>query len=105
MTSQDMPVWHYVYDYVAQSERSGGTEGAPHASEIPFFFGTVAAKYGEDTTDLDRSASGTALGYLASFVKTGDPNAEDSPDWPRYGEAGTTLVFSRDGSAKVDDRQ
>jgi len=103
MTAQDMPVWHYVYDYVAESERSGGTAGAPHASEIPFFFGTVAAKYEEAATDLDRSASGTALGYLASFVKTGDPNTQDLPEWPRYGEAGTTLVFTRDGSAAVAD--
>lgn len=99
MAEAGMKVWHYSYDYVAENARTNADEGAGHASEIPFFFGTIGARFGDAVTDTDRRASETALGYLADFVKAGNPNAPARPDWPQVG--GGSLVFTPDGGASV----
>jgi para-nitrobenzyl esterase len=48
-TAHDQPVYEYRFSYVAESLRKT-TPGAPHATEIPFAFDTVAARYGKDLT-------------------------------------------------------
>jgi len=68
---------------VAESLRSK-EKGAPHATEIPFVFDTVAARYGTDLTDADRAAAQAANAYWANFAKTGNPNGAGLPQWPAY---------------------
>lgn len=94
------PVWHYTFDYVAESLRTPQTRGARHASEIPYFFGTVRERYGEATTDLDLRASATALDYLVNFTKTGDPNGEGLTFWPKFNDGRRSTVFGPDGGAE-----
>jgi para-nitrobenzyl esterase len=77
------PAYEYRFSYVAESMR-GKWKGAPHATEIPFVFDTVAAKYGKDLTDADRAAAQAANAYWANFVKTGNPNGPGLPQWPAY---------------------
>jgi para-nitrobenzyl esterase len=77
------PAYEYRFSYVAESLRSK-LNGAPHATEIPFVFDTVAAKYGQDLTDADRAAAKAANTYWANFVKTGNPNGAGLPKWPVY---------------------
>ena len=95
-----VPVYYYRYDYVAESARTEQTKGAAHAAEIPFFFHTEAIKYGDATTARDRRAGALASGYLANFVRTGDPNGKDLPAWTPYDpKTHTLLEFTRDGGA------
>ncbi|MBY5974198.1 carboxylesterase family protein [Ferrimonas balearica] len=101
MTDSGMPTWHYVFDYVAETQRGNHPNGAAHASEIPFFFGTLEPRFGPDVTELDRRASETAKGTLSAFVKSGTPNATGTPEWPRFGREATTLTFTPDGDAAV----
>lgn len=101
MTENGMPTWHYVYDYVAESQRTDNTAGAAHASEIPFFFGTLEERFGSKATALDRSASKTAKGSLSTFVKTGTPNGPSAPDWPAFGSEAASLTFAPDGGTAV----
>lgn len=77
------PAYEYRFSYVAESLRAK-VKGAPHATEIPFVFDTVAAKYGKDLTDADRAAAQAANAYWANFAKTGNPNGPGLPKWPAY---------------------
>lgn len=75
----------YRFGYVAESleDRSG----APHASEIPFFFNTEKAKYLDKTTALDSQAADYMHRYVVNFALTGNPNGEGLPEWKTYADA------------------
>lgn len=92
------PVYAFRFSYVAESMRSQWP-GAPHATEIPFVFDTVAAKYGTALTPADAKTAGLANAYWAAFAKTGNPNGTGRPDWPRYEPAGDQILdFANDGA-------
>lgn len=97
------PAYEYRFSYVAESLR-GRLHGAPHATEIPFVFDTVEARYGKDLTDADRAAARAAHAYWANFVKTGNPNGAGLPEWPGYSPKTDTLMDFTEGGpvAKPD---
>ena len=95
-----MPIYAYRFSYVATSV--GGTN-AYHATDIPFFFDTQAIKYGAATTPRDNRMGGIMSGYLANFVKSGDPNGAGLPQWPRYSaDGGEQMDFATSGEAVVE---
>ena len=78
-------VWMYRFDY--SSPAYDGRLGACHSLDIPFIWGTYGVENmrefcgrGSDLADLSRTMMGTWL----AFAKTGDPNNERLPEWPRY---------------------
>ena len=94
---QGLPSYEYRFSYVAASMRKQWP-GAPHATEIPYVFDTVAAKYGKDLTPADEAAAQAANAYWANFAKTGDPNGAGLPHWPRYApESDGIMDFTADG--------
>ncbi|TCP37455.1 carboxylesterase family protein [Sphingomonas sp. BK235] len=97
LAAKKVPVWEYRFSYVASSiDRAG----AQHATDIPFFFDTAAIKYGAETSARDRAIARVMSGYLANFVKRGDPNGAGLPRWPRYDPSGDVLLdFSAAGTA------
>jgi para-nitrobenzyl esterase len=94
------PTWVYRFSYVASSLR-GSTKGALHATEIPFVFATVRAKYGEATTAEDEALAAQANAYWAAFAKAGDPNVEGLARWPAFTIAGDVLMDLAVGGAKA----
>ncbi len=92
----------YTFGYVAQSQRQAWPAGAPHASDIPYFFDTVEARYTDKTKPLDKKAAVLANAYVVNFVRTGDPNGPGLPSWPAYhrGEE-EQLAFDTAGGAKA----
>lgn len=93
-----IPAYHYRFSYVADSMRKDWADGAPHASEIPFVFDTVKARYGKDLTQSDAAMAELMISYWAAFAKTGDPNGPGRPDWPVCkGACDTILDFTNDG--------
>jgi para-nitrobenzyl esterase len=92
------PAWHFRFGYVADCMRPLWRFGAPHATEIPYVFDTVAAKYGASLTGRDAAVAHVANLYWSNFAKTGDPNGPGLPAWPRYEAASDMIMlFDADG--------
>jgi para-nitrobenzyl esterase len=77
------PTYAYRFSYVASSLRAK-EKGALHATEIPFVFATVKAKYGDAATAEDIAMGEAMNAYWVAFAKTGDPSGEGRPRWPAY---------------------
>jgi len=56
--------------------------GAPHACEIEYCMGNLYLVKEYAWTDDDYKVSATMLEYFANFIKTGNPNGKDLPNWP-----------------------
>ena len=106
MAEQGAPVYKFRFSYVAESMR-GQWWGAPHATEIPFVFDTVDARYGTALTPADATAAKAAHAYWIGFAKSNVPSASGLPAWPRYEAASDQILdFSARGpKAGADPRK
>lgn len=88
--------------------------GAFHGDEVPYVFGTLdlvgsaldgAPRKGR-WESRDYALSRTMLGYWSNFVKTGDPNGTELPQWPRYenGVKNPLMYFNDHVEAAPDER-
>jgi len=102
LSSQGVPVWEFRFAYVAGSMRSQWP-GAPHATEIPFVFDTVKAKYGAQLTPEDESIAQKTNEYWADFAKTGNPNGAGLPKWPQYSKMDDILLIQSGGPIAEPD--
>jgi para-nitrobenzyl esterase len=101
--SRNLPSYEYRFSYVAESMRKEWP-GAPHATEIPFVFDTVAARYEDKLAPADEKIAQQMLSYWVSFAKTGDPSTDNDPAWPRYSPATDMLLnFTNDGPVAEAD--
>jgi para-nitrobenzyl esterase len=97
------PTYLYRFSYVASSIRKD-TKGALHATEIPFVFETVRAKYGDATTPEDEAIAAAANAYWVAFARTGDPNGDGRPKWPAYSAKDDVIMdFALAGPAAKPD--
>jgi para-nitrobenzyl esterase len=88
------PAWVYRFSYVADSLRDVWV-GAQHATEIPYVFDTVAARYGAELTEADARAADQTHAYWIAFAKTGVPAPEGLPAWPQYDPAADAIIDFR----------
>lgn len=91
LSARGQPVYVFRFSYVAESLRQQ-VPGAMHATDIPFAFDTVSARYGTALTAADAALARAAHLYWASFARTGVPKAEGQPAWPAY-DAKTDLIM------------
>jgi para-nitrobenzyl esterase len=97
LAAQGVRTYLFRFSYVAESMRTQWP-GAPHATEIPYVFDTVAAKYGKDLTAKDAAAAAAANAYWANFAKSGDPNGPGAVAWPAYEPRTDAIMdFTNDG--------
>lgn len=104
LQNSNQPVYRYLYakirpplvDESLESGLAGGTSrrsatapsrprdlGAPHAAEIEYAMGNLGLVKEYAWTDDDYKASATMFAYFTNFVKTGNPNGPDLPEWPK----------------------
>lgn len=104
MTEAGQPAWHYRAGYVPEVMREEWATGLPHATEIPFFFRTIDARYPGATTAADHAAAATMSAAFVNFAKTGNPNGEGVPAWPIYDdESRPVMLFGLEGAHGGDD--
>ncbi|KQV57336.1 MULTISPECIES: carboxylesterase/lipase family protein [unclassified Caulobacter] len=100
ISAQGVPAYEYRFSYVADSMKGEWKMGAPHATDIPYVFDTVKAKYGAALTAKDAAIAKAANAYFANFAKTGDPNGPGLAKWPAYdAKADVLMDFGADGVA------
>ena len=98
LSALGQPVYEYRFSYVAESMRKEWGRGAPHATEIPFVFDTVEARYGKDLKPADKATAEAANAYWVNFAKTGNPNGKGLPVWPAYkADTDQLMDFSLEG--------
>ncbi len=89
IADQGAPVFAYRFSYVAQGIDRPDAE---HASDIPFFLDTVAARYGAPAPRRDVTMGQSISRYVVNFARTGDPNGDGLPVWPRYSRAADEIM-------------
>jgi len=103
VAASGQPAYEYRFSYVAKSMRSQWS-GAPHATEIPYVFDTVRAKYGAALDPADEATAHAANQYWGAFVITGKPEVPGLPAWEPYNPAADQLLnFTFDGPVLQKD--
>lgn len=79
------PVYRYRFDLPATpSEMHPEGKYAFHSDELEYVFGTLDVRRGAAWRPEDRTLSERMVTYWTNFARTGDPNGNGLPHWPRY---------------------
>jgi para-nitrobenzyl esterase len=82
------PTYYYYYTRVRPRsllDTSGNPPpwGAVHSAEIEYALGNLGVNPLYRWTEGDRRVSSIMSGYFANFIKTGNPNGQGLPRWPK----------------------
>lgn len=96
----------YFFYFAHHADVRGGVLHAPHTSEIPYVFDSLAHSapmVGAITPEKQRLAD-LCSSYWANFAKTGNPNGGALPKWePFTPETRNTLVVTSQGARTESD--
>lgn len=102
LSAKSTPVYEYRFSYVASSIRDK-VRGAKHASELPYVFDTLKARYGAAVSEEDQQMAKLVNSYWISTAKSGAPNGPGLPRWHAY-KADILLDFSAKGASHTASR-
>jgi para-nitrobenzyl esterase len=95
------PVFRYFYSRPRPAMKpgkgsAGPARGAAHSAEIEYALGNLATNEVYAWTPEDYKVSETFQGYIANFVKAGDPNGAGLPPWPAANKGDEVQVLHLD---------
>lgn len=82
------PTYYYYFTrvrprFVTDNSNNPPPWGAVHSAEIEYALGNLDTNPLYVWTDHDRKVSSTMSAYFANFIKTGNPNGDALPVWPK----------------------
>jgi para-nitrobenzyl esterase len=99
----EAPVYRYRFELPATpSEMHPEGRYAFHSDELEYVFGTLDTRHGAEWRAEDRKLSEQITRYWTNFARTGDPNGEGLPHWPRYDKEKLVLHLDSTISAGPD---
>ena len=97
------PVYRYHFELPAPpSEMHPEGRYAFHSDDLEYVFGTLDVRHGSVWRPEDRKLSMQMVDYWTNFAKTGDPNGQGVPEWPRYDKTGEVMHLDADSKASPD---
>ena len=97
--SMGMPVYEYRFSYVATSRRKH-VDGRSSRIRDTLRIRYDRHSHWRATSTDDEKVAHLMIRYWTNFAKTGDPNGDDLPSWPRYSpEKDLLLNFTPDAKA------
>ncbi len=95
VAAHGVTVYAYRFGYTASQKRAASPLGAPHASELPFVFTTLDARYGEWATAQDHDMARLMHARWVAFAKGEAP-------WTAWTPAGDAVMqFTPNAQAVV----
>jgi para-nitrobenzyl esterase len=83
----------YMYNFTWRSPADGGMWGTPHASDIPFAFGTTGkARSLTGPGGAPVEVSKNLMAAFVAFARTGDPANARMPAWKPYDAVARTSM-------------
>ena len=89
--SDGAPAYLYLFSYVRSGNR-GKVRGAAHGDDIVFVFDAWRNLPQVQPSEEDRAMTRRMQSCWVSFARTGKPQCEGAPDWPRYTRASDQLM-------------
>ncbi len=97
------PVYRYHFELPAPgSEMHPEGKYAWHSDDLEYVFGTLDVRRGSVWRPEDRKLSEEMMDYWTNFAKTGDPNGERLPHWPRYDQEHTLIHLDQEITSGTD---
>ncbi|WP_417369552.1 carboxylesterase/lipase family protein [Flavobacterium beibuense] len=90
-----------------ENQMPAALPGASHASDIEYLLGNLNNNELYNWTEEDRKVTQTGVKYLANFIKTGNPNGENLPQWPvsKASETMNVLTIGAETSATPEQHR
>jgi len=105
LSGAGIPVYLYRYQY-----QNGRPLGARHGDELHYIWGASRILTSNDDR-VKKQLALTLHGAWTAFIKTGNPNGNDWPQWPEYGATDRKVMVFNDVDSVVqlkevyDDKQ
>lgn len=99
---QPVYLYRFAFPVPGWGEKLGG---APHASEIPYAFDTLARRKGDGPTPAESATASLMHKYWIAFAKTGRPDGlAGLPAWPTATASDTAVqVIDENGARHEED--
>jgi para-nitrobenzyl esterase len=91
------PAYIYQFTHVPVEKPGFPDYGAFHTSEVPFALHTLHL-WKRPWRDIDFTVEEEMNNYWVNFIKEGDPNGKNLPEWTRYDKASGNILEIGDKS-------